>query len=309
MNNKKDFIKKCVFVFFSMIFLFALYIVALNVIVSKKDEELFKENRGVDYNIAVEIESVNVQDNKVTINGWIVDADSKNHGVNVVLREIKSNTIISSKADMYDRQDIKEYYGVSDKIGKCGFKANFKTKKINSDKVYEILVSTQGIGVNKEGDVKKNKRVTTQQYLYDGKIYNYNPLEYYVPEISNKEFCDAIEYGEVCVFDKDKTAWIYEYDRTLYMIVHNDVIGDIDQQPKVPVFIYTLKKDEGIGRKDFGVTQEHLKCRDGEYVLMSIDFKDVNYPITYVRTGIYSGIGDSEQWKWHVEFGTEWRMN
>lgn len=296
-------IKQICFFVLSMLILLCFYSFALMKIEKMKEKELFVDNIRIldysDYELSYKVETLKKVEGKLELSGWVFDLDTKNRDIQVALRNVENSEIILCKTEMCGREDIERYYGNISLCGDVGFLSQIVAKKLYEDNCYEVLLAL-------ESDDATVRRFSTGRYIYNGELFMYNPLDFVAPVVEDEEFTEAICKGEVCAYDSEKKMWIYRYNENLYYIIDYSVIGNIEQYPKIPVYLYTSQQEklpesvrsEGIGRADYVLKANECMNENGSKFYLLMVPIGVEYPITCIRTGVYQ----DEKWDWMVTF-------
>lgn len=293
----------CIFVF-SMAMIMIFYFSASTRIEKMKEKELFANCNSIytnntDYELSYRIESMEPTDGKVELSGWAFDLNSKNKDIQVALRDVETSKVILCKTEVCAREDIERDYGSISSCGEVGFLSWIADRKLNKENCYEVMLSL-------EYEDLTVQRFSTGNYIYNKELYKYNPLKFEVPVVDKEEFAKAIREGEICAYDFEKRMWIYKYDDKLYFIIDYSLIGNFEQKPKFPVYLYTSQKEklpenvraEEIGRADYVLkAHECMNENKNEFYLLAVPI-DVEYPVTCIRTGLYQG----GEWDWMVTF-------
>lgn len=288
----------------NMLVIIFLYLFASAGIEKMKEKESFAAcssmyTDNTDYELTYRIESMESANGKLELSGWAFDLNSRNRDIRVALRDVEGSKIILCKTELCARKDIEQYYGNISLCGEVGFLSRIAERKLQKEKCYEVLLAL-------EYEDSTEQRFFTGSYLYNGELYKYNPLKFVAPEVENEEFTEAIYRGEVCAYNLEKKMWIYKYNEKLYYIIDYSLIGNYEQRPKFPVYLYTSQKEklpetvrtEGVGRADY-VLQSHECANENEkeFYLLTVPI-EVEYPVTCIRTGLYQG----DVWDWMVTF-------
>ena len=296
--------KQICFFVISMFIVFLFYSFSLVGIKKMKEKEAFADCSSVyadntDYELSYRIESMELIEDKLEFSGWAFDLSSTNSNIQVALKDAENSEVILCKTKLVARDDIEQYYGSISSCGKVGFFSQIAQRKLHEEKCYEVL-----LGLEYEDSTVQ--RFSTGSYLYNGELYKYNPLKFTAPVVENEEFIEAIRRGEVCAYDLEKKMWIYKYNGSLYYIIDYSLIGDVEQKPKFPVYLYTSQigklpenvRAEEMGRADYVLkSHECMNENNNEFYLLTVPL-NVEYPITCIRTGLYQG----EEWDWMVTF-------
>ena len=245
-----------------------------------------------------EVENVLIQNETLELSGWLYQINAKTSDKCIVLRRTdKSKEILlDTLAVPNSGSEI------------C---ASINLDELDQEDCYEILMylqyseqeeSDEGVLTSKE----YQRKVSTGQYLYDGVVYNYNPLEYLEPSLDNEQISSVVKNGELIAYSKEG-VWIYEYKASLYWIVRFEVFGEIESSPEIPLFVYRVVEGEkGIEvKKEYqGVyitAEDYAKFIKEDYYVYSMPLVDKN-SIVYLSTGIYKNRGEHSGWRWNKSY-------
>lgn len=265
-----------------------------------------------DSNILAEIDEVQENNGKLKFLGWALRVDSEIKDVKIVLQETagtESQVIETTVAENNNLKQYIKYLELEENYSNGGFLAEVKESKLKKKSCYELLLylNYEEEITKEDGSVEhagKVKKVTTAQYLYDGKIYNYNPKEFIEPEFIEKSMQRVIQEGRVCAYNPEKRAWVYLYEENLYWILDKTVEVNCKEPKKVYLHLYStdIKKlpenrqvylfdNLDFYFKDF----QFLPEEESLYCVAKAEL-NVKYPVTYVRTGLYDHETDEKYW-------------
>lgn len=286
----------------SMVVITALYLPTIFIIKQSKEKELIEKQSVVtDYNIMLDIESVQTKAGKMLFEGWVLRLDSKNISSYLILQEANKTTAKVLYAKLEDRTDIKRHFGENYSL--CGYNASILTSKLSEGVCYEIqmvLTYEQRQSSEENSSVKtESKKIATNYYLLNGELYNYNPLEFSKPKVEATEINMAIEKGTLHLYSHEQRLWVYEYDGKLFYILDPNMLPSLDRRPSIPIMMYTARRDlvpeelldqyleKGyIYQEKYLSESDYVNAKD-PYYLVVVDLP-TEYPISYILSGIYS---------------------
>ena len=263
-----------------------------------------------DYSVFVDIEKIKTEKNEEIITGWVLREDSINIEGYLSLMSSADGEEIVLETKMYEREDVENYFDPGGEYGTVGILSVVEKNKKNT--CYEIYVSLFYEPKEKiEGEERiiYKRKVATGYYLYNNELFTYNPEKFVTPSIDSMDYQEIIKFGKVCSYI-DETAWIYEYQRRLYWIIDFSMLQPIEAYPKIPIFIYTTQnkmlseemQDSGREYIEYYLTQDDYENKVAErYFIYSLPL-EFDFPITYIKTGIYQGKKNNREWSWKTSF-------
>ena len=286
-------------VLFTMVTMCILIIVWVGSLVSirsmREKQKVIEMNTYEDYSILTELNEPKIEKGKVLISGSVVRLKSTLSDMRIVLKESSSSDIELIDTFVSEKQEDNVFEGE-----KKDFVCEISSSKIKKDTSYEILLILD-YEENVENQLEDCIKVSTTKYLYNGKIYGYNPANFIKPTVG-EGLKEVVEAGEILSCDVEKEAWLYKYNNCLYWIVSFSVLGELENNPEIPLFLYNLSD-----------TCEVEKTYTGKY-LREEDFAQHNASKYYVymyelpekeflamSTGVYHNRGTKKGWIWQVQ--------
>ena len=313
-EKKEDFFKRLykdkklqiMFFAISMVVIFCIYFPTSNWIEKNLvEKKIVNRNVEMDSNILAQISDVYLENNKWSLFGWVLHLDSKLVNTKIVLREVDGTIHKVLKTKEIKAQEIEEYakYLELTEYSNKGFTFDISKNSLEQNVCYEILiyvtyeedvVKTEK-GIEKVIVEEKSKKITTAKYFYNGEIYNYNPLEFRIPEFTDKQMVEVIKNGQLCQYDAQNGVWIYFYDNYLYWVL--DTAIESNKEDNLYMFFHfnTSKKERlpehrreyGWDNRDFSFKDKELNLiEESVYKVARVDL-EMEYPITYITTGHY----------------------
>ena len=311
--------KQVLFFVISMIVLVTVYIPTIYIVRSAREKDIVeKQNIVTDYKIMSNVEKVEERNGILEISGWVLRLNSKNSNIRLVLQATDASDAKLLNVDMKQRDEIARYFVSNEEFGACGFIANLQEEELENDTCYEILIVLDYEEEKEiENDievVKGREKIAIGRYLYNGELYQYNPLEYEKPIVQDEEYVQVINNGNVLAYDIEKKCWIYEYQSNLYCIFDFSLFGELDNRPEIPLFIYSSQYEE-LNIEDsakeyigYYLNEVDYEEHSGEtYFLYRVSMQK-EYPITRVETGIYLNDGEHKGWIWKANLRNAWSV-
>lgn len=248
-----------------------------------------------DYNLLGRVEEVKEEDGEISISGWALRVNSKNSSIQLVLQPTDNSDECVLTAKTSKDETIGEYYVQDWEFGETCFLASVNKDTLEKDTCYKVLIALGYEQKTEDTTIENKTKIATNQYLYNGKLYQYNPKEFELPSIEDEEIVRVLNEGDLRAYDMEHKFWIYQYDGKLFYIVDMAEKSMKEENIRIPVMPYTSqvellpehRKQHGFDHLG-AITEETKYCREGilPYQIAVIDLKE-DYPITYVNTGLF----------------------
>ena len=261
-------------------------------------------NLSVDYDFLYDFETIENVDNAIEFEGWALRLDSKNIGISVVLDATDGSDTKVLLAETTERKDVEEYVGKDTEFGECGFLVDIKENQLAENVCYEVQLALHYEGEpDTEGNTDYYIRTATNQYLYNGQIYRYDPTNFEEPQIDDADLSNVIKNGMLCTYSMEHRACIYLHDDKLYCIADSEHWVPLEKSPSVPTVFYTLfpdlipeerkEKYEARGYDSREIYLNEKSYYSGHNIIYGVTVIELpDYPITYIRTGTYDNKGN-----------------
>jgi len=291
-SRKKQVIFFCV----SMVVITALYIPVMEIVSREaKYKRLVAQNVEIDYQILGNIDKISKGKNIFELNGWVCRIGEKVTDLYVILKEVGSQKERILDTDTYISSTVNEAL-TFDVIEESGVVAKIKDSMVKENVAYEILFAVE---YEESKNILKTEKITTGSYLYNGEIYCYNPQTFVKPDIKEGRLAEIIDNGELRFFCSEHGLWLYLYEEKMCLIAKEGLVFNKGNLIDIPWFIYTLNetlKDRSVNTKDFIYYELDFGEEDyvkGEYEKYYYMYNELlsEYPITYVKTGIWKNEG------------------
>lgn len=295
LDNKK---KQACFTILSVLGIIIVYFTILFFL--KPDMILDKNITKIDEILTV-IETSEKKDDTLFLSGWITKFGAKNKEIVVILRDMDTmaeNPLATQERELKNDNVIKA--GGDETKG--GFSAQVLLNELQVNKCYEILMYISYVEGGILGTVT-NAKVQSGSYLYNGEIYDYNPVQFMVPNFEDDELLQVVNEGILRAYDAREKIWIYEYCNRLYFIIEYEEGFLKENNVAFSVMFHTWQKEllseEG---KKVGFDHKGFYFEDSQYIREGILPYQVavvpieeEYQVSHIVTGLYS-------YKWIKEF-------
>ncbi len=295
--------KQVLFFVASMCAFFCVYFPLSDLIYEERESKNVEEQGCViDDDIMFSIENIDISKNEIQLKGWSLRLNSKVNNIRLVLQANNLSDSHVFNGVITKRDDIGSYYSPEYDFGMTGFAVSADWKSDYDEICYEIhiVLDYEEEVVNGESKeiVKRCKKISTKQYLYNKKIYSYNPMEFYYPDIEDNFVKNILDKGEVLAYDLDNEIWLYLFEKQIYIIVSSDYPFVENAKTSVPVVIYTSQSDLlSDERKEYGSDNVGFYFEDNEYLGTNMNGYRItsfsvpqHYPITKIITGLYDNL-------------------
>lgn len=119
-------------------------------------------------------------------------------------------------------QEIEERYADGGDYSAGSFAGKISESKVDKDKVYEILLRYTSETKNEAGEVLPYiVTVTTNDFLYQGAVTEYNPKTFAAPEIAGTLLEKELEGARLFHYFEEG-MWVYVKDGKMYYIAADD---------------------------------------------------------------------------------------
>lgn len=277
------------------------------------DKRKFKEYKIVkDINLINSIENIIVDNKNVILNGYafMLNSDTSDNIISLFIRSMDTEKEIWFDTEQVNRPDVKEYFGGENNYYSSGFIASQDLKSLNQDEIYEIIINLDCIeSNNKHGSKKTRKTVSTNRYLLNNELYDYNPEEFNMPDIDieSELLREVFSNGHLCFYNKEEGIYMYQYNNKLYYITMDNFKYN-DGKTLIPYHLYTTNISK--------LPKERIqhKFNNPDFIFEQNEFKDEitapyrvvirnipqEYPVAYITTGVYDE--ENNQWIWTESF-------
>lgn len=260
----KDIRNHIVFFTVSMSVLFVLYAICIKLI---SNEKILHKDISVDTEILCDIENIDNNSDSIKISGWILKADAQKHNAKVVLRNVITEEKIILNTNQIIREDITSRYAMAGDCGYCGFESKVASKKIKDEDCYEILLL-----LNYQDDGKEiSKLISSKQYLFSSKIFDFNPDEVVFPNLQDEQMCEVVQDGRFCFYDEDNGYWIYQYDEYLYWIMSERF--PFNDLGNIHIYFHVYPFGEEFINRDFSFENKEIKVQDQSYRVAKVELE------------------------------------
>ena len=295
---------KVLFFIISMLIIIISYALVNKQIEVKKVLGRIKEN---DLMILTSIEEVQVKNENIIFSGMAFHLTNENEDVYLVLQAKDSSEKLAYKVKRKQREDIKDRFNLSEKVGNIGYEVSINQNELEKDVSYEVLLDVSYFVEIQHGKIKekRQRQIKTNYYLCNGELYVEKPT------IVSKQLQSVIEKGELCYYIEEKKVWIYLYNGVMYWIMDSVLLPEFEQIPSIRIFLYSDREDlipqrdiekflkEGYVYREIVIEKNHY-LNDSSYCVVKFEMP-TEYPIIYMRTGVYKN-GEDKAWAFQSIF-------
>lgn len=248
------------------------------------------------------IENVYIDNNEIQLEGYafLIDKNTDSNLISVFLRSVTTKNEIWLNVTQVDRNDVSDYFKSEYNYTNSGFVATAKSKAINTDEVYEIILN---IDYNEAGK-KVRKTVTSNRYILGDELYSYNPHEFDNPSMNVKSelLKEVFANGQLCMYLKEEGIYVYQYDDKLFWIATENFKES--KSINIIYHLYTSQIDKlpehriqyKFDNLDFYFDDFEYLDEDTEPYRIAIRDIPKEYAITYIQTGMYDAEINKNLW-------------
>ena len=254
------------------------------------------------------VESIIIENNKIKLESYsfLLERNISNSSSSIFLQNIQNGKKVWMNTVNVSRPDVHEYFDCDYVSDKPGFISIIKYNKIDMNSVYEIFIDmSYEINGNKQ-----RKIVSSNRYLYNNNIFSYNPLEFDTPDSNVKSdlLKNVFNNGLLHYYGKDLGIYIYEYKDKLYWVATKDFQFIDDNKTYIPFQLNTTQVNKlpndmisyGYDNRDFYFNNYEIITEDTEPYRVAVRDIPEEYPIAYIRTGVYDIV--KQTWIWSETF-------
>lgn len=259
-------------------------------------------------NLINDIENVTYESDKIIIDGYafMSNRDSSDDLISVFLRNVMTENEVWLDMEQVDRPDVNAHFTGEQEYKNTGFIAFTKRKKIDNKEVYEIIINIDYVETTEDSSRDIRKTVSTNHYILNGNLYNYNPNEFDKPDmnVESELLRKVFTNGQLCFYQKEEGMYVYQYDGKLYWVATEDFNFEESGGTRIIFHLYTsqverLSEDRKQYRFDnLDFDFEESEYKDDNTTPYRIAIQDIpeEYAITYITTGIYDMEAKKSYW-------------
>ena len=239
--------------------------------------------------------------NNIFIEGWATYLEEDITDVRIVFKATDNSQLFSKRAKLSSyKGNINNLDFENSELKK--FKIKMADSKLKENVCYEMFINVAyGDTWYWPGERNATQKIATNKYLYDGKSYNFDPLNFYAPKVDDKYAKEAILNGELCVYDIEQGIWIYKYNNQLFSIVDYSLLGSYGDGAGIVTYFYpinTKNMDDGEAEYlAYYLKEEDYLNKEQKYFVYYGDITE-GYDVAYIKTGVYFATFEKRGWKW-----------
>lgn len=162
---------------------------------------------------------------KYIFKGWGFDPKnySENTKCELILQDTETGEALWPTMDKNpEKQEIEERYADGGDYSAGSFAGKISEGKIDKEKVYEILLRYTSETKNETGEVLPYiVTVTTNDFLYQGEVTEYNPKTFVAPEIAGTVLEKELEGARLFHYFEEG-MWVYVKDGKMYYVLDDE---------------------------------------------------------------------------------------
>lgn len=166
-----------------------------------------------------------IENGKYIFEGWGFDPKnySENTKCELILQDTETGDALWPTMDKTpEKQEIEERYADGEDYTAGSFAGKISEGKIDKDKVYEILLRYTSETENETGEVLPYiVTVTTNDFLYQGEVTEYNPKTFVAPQIAGTALEKELEGARLFHYFEEG-MWVYVKDGKMYYVLDDE---------------------------------------------------------------------------------------
>lgn len=256
------------------------------------------------YTILKEVTSVKKESGSIVFTGWGFDTNyyDENSSCELILQDTETGEAFWPKMEKNPEPvQIADRYTDGGDYSDAGFEGSLKENKLKENSVYEILLRYTSKYTDEAGVEQQYIRtVTTDEFLYQGQMTEYNPKTFVAPEIAGTELEKELEEARLFHYFPEG-MWVYYTGENLFYIAEKNAI-DESMELWLPCFWYVRntedlleeKKEGKIDLLTYPITQNEKIYEDiSSYRVWNVKLPSKH--ITHLMTGLYDN-GTEKKW-------------
>jgi hypothetical protein len=259
-----------------------------------------------DIDIIKLIEDISISKDSITIDGYafMLETDSSMASISLFLLDIINGEEIWLDVEQIARADVNLCFLSEYNYEQSGFHASIKDKKLKENVCYEVIIN---LDYTDNSSNKIRKTVSSNQFILNGQLYDYNPIEFDKPDldINSKLLYKIFTEGKLCIYQKEAGMYVFQYDGKLYWIATDDFKFNKNSQTYITYHLYTSQISK------LPVERTQYKFDNLDFYFEQYEYKDEvttpyrvaireipdEYAITYITTGNYDFETKTQFWE------------
>jgi len=263
-----------------------------------------------DISIINSVEEIDVDNRNIILEGYafMLGKDSADVEVSLFLLDVDEGDEVWADTEAIVRTDVDSYFSSKYNYERSGFRALLKDKKVNSDACYEVILN---VDYRDENSIDNHRKtVTTNRFLFNGKLYDYNPNEFFKPNLDVKSTLlkKVFLEGHLHFYLEEEGLYLYQYEDKLFWIATSDFKFDKNLNTYIAYQIFTSQTNKlspehakyGFENLDFYFEQYEYRDEETEPYRVAIQKIPDDYAINYIKTGHYDL--ENNTWIWNKNF-------
>lgn len=265
------------------------------------------------------IEKVTTERDEIKLYGYafILERDSSDDIISVFLRNVVTEKEVWFDMEQVDKPDVSAYFEGEFDYKKTGFVASTDSKALDVNECYEIIININYVKTDEDSSKDVRRTVSTNRYIINGELYTYNPVEFDKPDIDieSKLLREVFLNGQLCLYQKEEGMYVYKYEEKLYWVVKEDFNLEESREIYIIYQPYTSQTEKlpehriqyRYDNLDFSFADHEYRDEISEPYRVAIRDIPDEYPITYLRTGVYDTV--NKKTLWHEQFQIDHNFN
>lgn len=258
--------------------------------------------------ILCSIESIICNRDEIILDGWAFEnrLDTSDFDIQIIARNIKNNEDVWFTTDKKTRGDVDRKFDGFGKYMESGFSGRTQSNNIDINNIYEVLVSLKNHNSYPEEQIV----ISSKQYIYQGKLFDYNPADYNQPIfLASSNISDIPKNGKLCYYSNSLGIYVFIHNRDLVMIASEKYKFNESEETYISIQTYTNQTEKlQESQRKAGFEYHSTMFEWAEYTAGDTSpyrvaiIKLPEYVITHIKLGQYER--ENKQWIWKAEIKT-----
>lgn len=278
----------------SMTILFLIYLPTMHVIrTTREKENMISQGVVTDFRIQPHISNIEFVDGQIDVSGWLIRQNSKILDIDILFSSEERIDKAIAQTNCFKKDMSGTLHSNAIDYGKNGFTASLKNSELKENICYEIYFVFDYLEAEQENKI--SKKVFSRNYFFNGVLYNYNPLTYVSPQITDDTLKEIIETENLKYHNAEFGSWVFEQDNRLYLIVDDRFEIKSDGTHRMKFHVHTMQTDllpsqrqqYGFESKDFFFEEKEIILQEKSGYKIAILDLPSEYEISWIELGLY----------------------
>ncbi|MBQ7863262.1 MAG: hypothetical protein IJ353_02220 [Lachnospiraceae bacterium] len=276
----------------SMLLLIIAYLGSLTLL--RRQFEIIEDN----YSWVYQVDSMEEQDGKLNIKGWIfaLEQNAEFENYDIILYNEETGKKVFSKMSYISQKKVNDYFSCEYDYTDSGFVAQLSLNKLD-DITYEVLIHP----------TNKKYAFSTGVFYSQGEMTFVDPDIFTTLDVEGTDLEEIVKDGVLRVCRPDVGMYVYQYEGTLYWIADETCEFVKQDRTYIDCMVETIQPDLlPENRNEFGFTNNlDFFFQNNEITDVSTNsyrVAKVSIPKEYPITSILTGYRENGEWVWKDTF-------